>query len=71
MSYVDDGELAWLPHEVTLTRPELLELLPALRALVNAVDADTPAFAHVVTIATVLGEALDRADGQSDREDES
>jgi len=60
------GELDWVPDRVTLTRSELIELLPALRALVDAVDSDAPAFAHVVTLATVLGRALDRAEGSDD-----
>lgn len=65
----DDG-LDWLPDRVVLTRPDLVELLPALRALVDALDSDAPAFAYVVTAATVLGRAMDRAGGSDDEGDE-
>ena len=66
--------LEWLPEFVVLSREDLVEILPALRALVGGFDRDVPEFACILTVATVLARAIDRppysGEGDDHGEDE-
>jgi hypothetical protein len=62
----DDGELDWIPQAgCHLTHRDLVEIFAALRALVNGTEPDEPNQAHVVTVAFVVAEAIERAGGDA------
>lgn len=63
MEHVADG-LEWLPEDgASLSRADLERVFVALRALVANTDPFDPNRAHVVEIAAVISEALDRDSG--------
>jgi hypothetical protein len=58
-------DLSWIPMRgLALTRAETAELLLALRSLIDAVPADTPARSHSVHAAVVVARALGRDEAQ-------
>ena len=59
-----DG-LEWLPPEgVALSVVEVRRILQALRALISGTDEMEPNRSHVVEIVVIVGEALERQDGE-------
>jgi hypothetical protein len=58
-------QLDWLPNGVWLEREEVAEILVALRALIQGTDAIEPNRSHILSIVSAIGEAIDRAGGQS------
>lgn len=61
----DGAGLEWIPERgCYLSRPDLLEIFVALRALVDGTSPDEPNRAHAVTIAYVVAEAIERAGGE-------
>jgi len=60
------GDLDWIPFDgCQLTRDEVAQIFESLRALVDGTAPDEPNRAHVVSIAYVVAQAIDRAGGGS------
>ncbi len=51
-------------RRVHLSHGDLVEIFTALRALVNGTEPDEPNRAHVVTVAYVVAEAIEREGGK-------
>ena len=62
VSHTMADDLSWLPQRgATLTHDELAEVYRTMKALVDATETLSPARAHLVTIATLIARATERA----------
>ena len=61
----DEG-LEWLPPGgVHLRRDEVVDLAGSLRSILDGTAIDEPNRSHAITIANVLGRAIERAGGET------
>ena len=59
------SELDWLPpNGIHLSVSEVGHVLEALRGVIDGTMGDEPNRAHAVSIATVIGNAVSREEGQ-------
>lgn len=59
------SELDWLPPGgIHLDVPDLARILEALRGVLDRTVSDEPNRAHAVSIATVIGNAVSREEGE-------
>lgn len=58
------SDLDWLPpNGIHLNAQELGYVLEALRGIIDGTTSDEPNRAHAISIATVIGNAVSRAEG--------